>query len=226
MSLEPLQAIAVAVVGIGATGAARRCTDGRVTGVVRRRRAGGWAAVAIATRVARLVVADATIASATASCTRCRRIVGILLLLLLLLVAGVVARKRHVLEGQPLLVIVLAQDLVVEQVEAIAHAKPVVAVLAGEALQMVDIPTGPHDHFKGRYCFAARRAETSSAEKPEVVPLAEYEVGLGEEGGADLSKAAVAAGALEAVLVPQLVQRLEQEPLADGLLAARTLGTR
>lgn len=111
MPFEPLEAIAVAVVGSGSTGAAGRCTDGRVTtGVIRRRRACSWAAVAIATRIARLVVADATVASTT-TCTGRRRIAGVLLLLLLLLlVAGVVARERHVLEGQPLLVIVLAQD--------------------------------------------------------------------------------------------------------------------
>ena len=47
---------------------------------------------------------------------------------------------------------------------------------------------------------------------PEVISLAEDEVPLGEERGADLSEAAVAAAALEAVLVPVHVQRLQQVP--------------
>ena len=56
---------------------------------------------------------------------------------------------------------------------------------------------------------------------PEVVPPAEQQVGLGEERGAHLAQAAVAAGALEAVLVPELVQGLQQVPLPDRLLARR-----
>ena len=47
---------------------------------------------------------------------------------------------------------------------------------------------------------------------PEVISLAEDEVSLGEERGADLAEAAVAAAALEAVLVPVHVQRLQQVP--------------
>ena len=52
----------------------------------------------------------------------------------------------------------------------------------------------------------------SSTHSPEVISLAEDEVPLGEERGADLAEAAVAAAALEAVLVPVHVQRLQQVP--------------
>ena len=44
---------------------------------------------------------------------------------------------------------------------------------------------------------------------PQVVSAAQDEVGLGVEGGAHLAQAAVAAGALEAVLVPVLVQSFQ-----------------
>ena len=51
------------------------------------------------------------------------------------------------------------------------------------------------------------------AHSPEVISLAEDEVPLGEERGADLAEAAVAAAALEAVLVPEHVQRLNTDTI-------------
>ena len=54
------------------------------------------------------------------------------------------------------------------------------------------------------------------AHSPEVISLAEDEVPLGEERGADLAEAAVAAAALEAVLVPVHVQGLQQVPEQMG----------
>lgn len=56
---------------------------------------------------------------------------------------------------------------------------------------------------------------------PQVVAPAQDEVGLGVERGAHLAQAAVAAGALEAVLVPVLVQRLQQVAVLDLAVAAR-----
>ena len=55
-----------------------------------------------------------------------------------------------------------------------------------------------------------------AAHSPEVISLAEDEVPLGEERGADLAEAAVAAAALEAVLVPVHVQGLQQVPEQTG----------
>lgn len=55
---------------------------------------------------------------------------------------------------------------------------------------------------------------------PQVVSAAQDEVGLGVEGGAHLAQAAVAAGALEAVLVPVLVQRLQQVAVLDLAVTA------
>ena len=45
---------------------------------------------------------------------------------------------------------------------------------------------------------------------PEVVPLAEQQVALGVEGVADLAQPRVTTAALEAVLVPEQVQSLQQ----------------
>lgn len=57
---------------------------------------------------------------------------------------------------------------------------------------------------------------------PQVVTPAQDEVGLGVECGAHLAQAAVTAGTLEAVLMPVLVQRLQQVPVLDLAVAACT----
>lgn len=57
---------------------------------------------------------------------------------------------------------------------------------------------------------------------PQVVAAAQDEVGLSVEGGAHLAQAAVAAGTLEAVLMPVLVQRLQQVAVLDLAVATRT----
>jgi len=49
----------------------------------------------------------------------------------------------------------------------------------------------------------------SQLHPPQVVPLAEHQVALGVQRGAHFAQAAVAAAALEAVLVPQHVQGAE-----------------
>lgn len=58
---------------------------------------------------------------------------------------------------------------------------------------------------------------------PEIIPFAEYEIGLGVQRGSDLAQATVAAAALEAVLVPEQVQRLEQESFGDAFAAVCAL---
>ena len=55
---------------------------------------------------------------------------------------------------------------------------------------------------------------------PQVVPAAEDEVGAGVEGGAHAAQVAVAAGALQTVLVPVPVQRLQHEAVPDLPVAA------
>jgi len=70
----------------------------------------------------------------------------------------------HVGEDHPLLVIVFAQNPVLRQVEAIAHAKSLVALLAGETVEVVDVALGPHHHLEGRNDFAARGAVASRSE--------------------------------------------------------------
>ena len=57
---------------------------------------------------------------------------------------------------------------------------------------------------------------------PEVVSLAEDEVCFGEESGSHFSQTTIAAGAFEAVLVPVLVHRLQQESLGDDFVTGVT----
>lgn len=54
-----------------------------------------------------------------------------------------------------------------------------------------------------------------SGQLPQVVALAENQVGLRVAGGADLAESAVAAGALKTVLVPEQVQGVQHEPARE-----------
>ena len=60
---------------------------------------------------------------------------------------------------------------------------------------------------------------------PEVVPTTQQQVGLGEEGGADLTEATVAAAALEAVFMPVLLHGLQQVAVRDLLATPDALPT-
>lgn len=57
---------------------------------------------------------------------------------------------------------------------------------------------------------------------PQVVPAAKDEVGTGVEGGAHLAKVTVAAGTLQAALMPVPVQCLQHETVPDVAIAAST----
>lgn len=61
------------------------------------------------------------------------------------------------------------------------------ALLTGEAVEVIDVRPGPHDHLERRYLFIAGRAASRIAEEPEVVPLTEDKVSFGVQGRADLS---------------------------------------
>lgn len=111
-----------------------------------------------------------------------------------------------------------ADDAVpVGQVIAIADAEPVLALLAGETVHVIGELVGAHHELVGRNGLLAGRALTLLAEDAQEVAPAEDLVRVGEQRGAHLAQSAVATGALEAVLVPALVERHQQEALADGL---------
>lgn len=61
------------------------------------------------------------------------------------------------------------------------------ALLTGEAVEMIDIRPGPHDHLERRYLFVTCCAASRVAKEPEVVPLTEDKVSFGVESRADLS---------------------------------------
>lgn len=65
-----------------------------------------------------------------------------------------------------------------------------------------------------------RKAEQQNP--PQIVTPAQDEVGLGVESGSYLAQAAVTTGTLEAVLMPILVQCLQQVPVLDLAVAACT----
>lgn len=89
--------------------------------------------------------------------------------------------------GEPRLVIVLAENFILAQVESIPHTKSVCTLLTGETIEMIDVRPGSHDHLEGRYRLVAGRAKSGIPEEPEVVPLAEDKVGLRIKGRTDLA---------------------------------------
>ena len=111
-------------------------------------------------------------------------------------------------EHHPLLVVGAAEDLVVMEEELVPDTEPMAALLAGEALEVVNIGAGPHHHLEGRDDLLAGGAVAGGAKQSEVVPLAEEEVPLGVQGLAHLAQPGVTAPALEALLVPVEVKGL------------------
>ena len=61
-------------------------------------------------------------------------------------------------EDHPLLVVRPTEHLVVVEEELVAHTEPVAALLAGEALQVIDVGSGPHHHLECRDDLLAGRA--------------------------------------------------------------------
>ena len=84
-----------------------------------------------------------------------------------------------------------------------------VALLTGEALQVVHVISGPHDHLEGWNHFGTCSTVAGVAEQPEVVPPAEDEVCFGIERGTNFTKSAVATATFQTVLVPEQVQGLQ-----------------
>lgn len=70
--------------------------------------------------------------------------------------------------------------------------------------------------------LSSERVSSVEALLPQVVPPTEDEVGFGVERGAHLAQPAVAAGALQAVLVPVLIKGLQQVAVLDLPVAAGT----
>ena len=71
-------------------------------------------------------------------------------------------------EDHPLLVVSTTQHLVVVQEELVPHTEPVAALLAGEALQVIDVGSGPHHHLECRDDLLAGRAVARRAKEPEM----------------------------------------------------------
>lgn len=77
-----------------------------------------------------------------------------------------------------------------------------VALLAREALQMVDVAAGTHHHLKRRNDLAAGGAIANVPKESQVIPFAENQVRLRVQRAAHLAEPTIATAALQAVLVP------------------------
>ena len=106
-------------------------------------------------------------------------------------------------------VVVFAKDSIVAEVEAIAYAKPLVALLTGEAFQVVNVCFSPHHHLKGRDDFGTGGATARGAKQSEVIAFAKDFIGFRVQGGSHFTETTPAASAFEAILVPVPIQGLE-----------------
>ena len=80
-------------------------------------------------------------------------------------------------EDHPLLVVRPAEHLVVVEEELVPDTEPVATLLAGEALQVVDVGPGPHHHLECRDDLLAGRAVSSGAKQPEMREVREEGLG-------------------------------------------------
>lgn len=125
-------------------------------------------------------------------------------------------------EHQPFLVVVLAEDFVLAQVELVPDAESMIALLTSEALQMIHIVPGPHHHLEGWYHFVASGAEARVAKQPQIIPLAQHQIALGVQCGSNLPEATIATTTFQTILVPQQIQCPQQKPILNVFPTAGT----
>lgn len=117
--------------------------------------------------------------------------------------------------------VVLAEDGAVDVMETVARHQSVPAGGAAEALEVVDVPLGPHHHLTGWDRLAAGAARPAVPEESDVVAPAQDHASFAVAGGADVAQLGLAAGALQAVRVPVAFHGEQQEavrnlPAASG----------
>lgn len=98
-----------------------------------------------------------------------------------------------------------------------------IALLTGEALQVIDVAPGPHHHFEGGNDLRASRTVAGVSKQSQIIPLAQNQIRLGVQRGTNFAQTTIATAALQTVFVPVQVEGLQQEPFGDGFAAAGTL---
>lgn len=103
------------------------------------------------------------------------------------------------------------------------HHSPMIALLTRETLQMVHIRSCSHHHLECRNHLVACRTVARIAEQPQIVPLAQQQIRFRVQRAAHLAQSAIAASALQTILMPEHVQRSQQIPIDDALAATGAL---
>lgn len=83
-------------------------------------------------------------------------------------------------------------------------------LLTRETLQMINIPFRSHHHLERRYQLIARRTQPGIAVQPHVVALAQQEILTRVQRGAHIAEPTIAASALQAILVPEQIERFQK----------------
>ena len=95
-----------------------------------------------------------------------------------------------------------------------------ITLLTGEAFQVINIILGPHDHLESRNDFIASGTISCVPEQPQVVSFAQHQIPFGVQSRPHFAQSTVAAAALQAILVPKLVQSSQQIAILDVFAAA------
>merc|ERR1711936_849886 len=125
-------------------------------------------------------------------------------------------------KDHPLLVVGATQHLVIVKVEVVSNTEPVPTLLAGETLKMVNIGSGSHHHLKGGN-LSTSSTVAGRAKESEVVALAQQEVPLRVKRLTNLSQSTIATSTFEAILMPILIHRLQDEFVMNLFCTASTL---
>lgn len=122
----------------------------------------------------------------------------------------------------PLKDVLLTHNVRVDEQVAITYAEMLLAHGTLEALQMVDFVPHPHGHFKCTDPLLTGSTEAILTEKPEIISSAQFSSQFVVEPAAHLPQPAATQVTAQTVLMPVLLNGLQEKPVSDALLAAAT----
>lgn len=125
-----------------------------------------------------------------------------------------------IVELGPLKDVLLAHNVWVDEKVTITHAEVLLAGSALEALQMVNLVPHTHRHLECSDPLFTGSAETVLAKKPEVISPTQFSSQLVVEPTAHLPQPTATQITAQAVLVPVLLNGLQEESVTNALLTS------
>lgn len=122
------------------------------------------------------------------------------------------------IQSGPLKNVLLAHNVRIDEQVSISNTEVFLTGGTFEAFEVVDFVTDTHCHFKGPDPLFTRSTEPILTEKPEVVSPTQLPAKFVVKPAAHLPQAAAAEVTAEAILMPVLLDSLEEETVPDALL--------